>query len=301
MLRLTVVVATYNRAESLVRCLESFRTQSAPREEWEVVVVNNNSKDDTEERFAEFVTANPDLPVRMVREERQGLSHARNCGMAAAQGHYIAIIDDDETVNGDFVRGYIDFFDSHPKVVAAGGRIVPCYEQGRPAWISPYTERPIANPLDLGDEVRPFGRGRCPGGGNMAVRREVIERYGAFDPALGRTGKRLIGGEETDFFNRLARSGEPFYYVPQSMIYHHISPDKLTRDYFTRLSHAIGVSEQIRTRQVGRYGRRLVSEAVKWAATLVLAVGYTLKFQWPKARYLVLMRAQITRGLCEKC
>jgi hypothetical protein len=85
------------------------------------------------------------------------------------------------------------------------------------------------------------------------------------------------------------------------MIYHHISPDKLTRDYFTCLSHAIGVSEQIRTRQSGRYGRRLVSEAVKWAATLVLAVGYTLKFQWPKARYLVLMRAQITRGLCEKC
>ena len=71
--RLTVVVATYNRSQSLVRCLESFRTQSSPRTEWEVVVVNNNSKDDTEERFAEFAAANPDLPVRMVREERQGL------------------------------------------------------------------------------------------------------------------------------------------------------------------------------------------------------------------------------------
>lgn len=299
--RLTVVVATYNRSESLVRCLESFRTQSAPREQWEVVVVNNNSKDDTEERFAQFVAANPDLPVRMVREERQGLSHARNCGMEAAKSPYIAIIDDDETVNVDFVRGYVEFFDAHPTVVAAGGRIVPCYEQGRPSWISPYTERPIANPLDLGDEVRAFGRGRCPGGGNMAVRRTAIERFGAFDPSLGRTGKRLIGGEETDFFNRLARSGEPFYYVPQSIIYHHIAPEKLTHDYFTRLSHAIGVSEQIRTRQIGRYGARLLSEAVKWAATLVLAAGYTLSLQWPKARYLVLMRAQITRGLCEKC
>ena len=298
--RLTVVVATYNRSQSLVRCLESFRTQSSPRTEWEVVVVNNNSKDDTEERFAEFAVANPDLPVRMVREERQGLSHARNCGMAAAESPYIAIIDDDETVNEDFVRGYIEFFDAHPKAVAAGGRIVPSYEQGRPSWISPYTERPIANPLDLGEEVRPFGRGRCPGGGNMAVRREAIERYGAFDPSLGRTGKKLIGGEETDFFNRLSRSGEPFYYVPTSMIYHHISPDKLTYDYFTRLSYAIGVSEQIRTRQIGRYGSRLISEVVKWGATLVLAAGYTLTLRWSAARYLVLMRWQITLGLLKR-
>ena len=298
--RLTVVVATYNRSQSLIRCLRSFRTQSSPRTEWEVVVVNNNSKDDTEQRFAQFAEENPNLPIRMVLEERQGLSHARNCGMAAAESPYIAIIDDDETVNRDFVRGYIEFFDAHPKVVAAGGRIVPSYEQGRPSWISPYTERPIANPLDLGEEVRPFGRGRCPGGGNMAVRREAIERYGAFDPSLGRTGKRLIGGEETDFFNRLSRSGEPFYYVPTSIIYHHISPDKLTHDYFTRLSYAIGVSEQIRTRQIGRYGSRLVSEAVKWGATLVLAVGYTLSLRWSAARYLVLMRWQITRGLLQR-
>lgn len=300
MKRLSVVVATYNRAESLVRCLSSFCEQSAPRELWEVVVVNNNSKDDTEERFARFAAEHEGLPVRMVREERQGLSHARNCGMAAAEGDYIAIIDDDETVNAEFVAAYIDFFDTHPKVVAAGGRIVPRYELSRPAWMSPYTERPIANPLDMGERVSPFGKGRCPGGGNMAVRREAIERYGAFDPSLGRTGRRLIGGEETDFFNRLARSGEPFYYVPQAIIFHHIAPDKLTRDYFTRLSYAIGVSEQIRTRQIGKYPSRLFAECVKWGGTLVLAAGYAVSFQWPKARYIVLMRAQITRGLLSK-
>lgn len=298
--RLTVVIATYNRSESLIRCLHSFCSQSAPREQWEVVAVNNNSKDDTEERFAQFAAEHPDLPVRMVREERQGLSHARNCGMAAATSPYIAIIDDDETVNEDFVRSYIDFFDAHPKVVAAGGRIIPSYEQGRPAWISPYTERPIANPLDLGEEVRAFGRGRCPGGGNMAVTRAAIERYGAFNPALGRTGKKLIGGEETDFFNRLARSGEPFYYVPNAIIYHHISPDKLTRDYFTRLSYAIGVSEQIRTRQNGTFAHRLLAEVVKWGGTLVLALGYALRGQSPKAQYLILMRAKITRGLLSR-
>ena len=153
----------------------------------------------------------PYVPLQMVCETRQGLSYARNCGIEASSAPYIAIIDDDETVNPDFVRAYIDFFDSHPDAVAAGGRIVPAYEADPPKWISPYAERPIANPLDLGESVRPFPKDRCPGGGNMGVRRSAIERYGAFDPALGRVGQKLIGGEETDFFERLSRSGEPFY------------------------------------------------------------------------------------------
>lgn len=295
--RLTVVVATYNRSQSLLRTLGSFEAQTAPRSVWEVVVVDNNSSDDTAYRFAEFAAAHSGMPVRLVHESRQGLSYARNRGIEESDSPYIAIIDDDETVNVGFVEAYISFFDSHPEAVAAGGRIVPSYEGERPHWLSPYTERPIANPLDLGSEVRPFGRGRCPGGGNMAVRRSAVECYGAFDPALGRTGAKLIGGEETDFFNRLSRSGEPFYYVPDAVIYHHIAPQKLTHEYFSRLSRMIGLSERIRTRGNGTYCRRLLAEAVKWCGTLALAAGYLLRMQPAKARYLVLMRSQITAGL----
>lgn len=295
--RLTVVVATYNRSQSLLRTLCSFEAQTAPRTEWEIVVVDNNSSDDTARRFAEFAADHRELPVRMVRETRQGLSYARNRGIEESDSPYIAIIDDDETVNVGFADAYISFFDSHPEIVAAGGRIVPSYENERPQWLSPYTERPIANPLDMGDAIRPFARGRCPGGGNMAVRRSAVERYGAFDPALGRTGGKLIGGEETDFFNRLSRSGEPFYYVPDAVIYHHIAPQKLSHEYFTRLCRMIGLSERIRTRSDGTFGRRLLAEAVKWGGTLVLAAGYLLRMQPSKARYLVLMRRQITAGL----
>lgn len=271
MIRLSLIIATYNRARPLLEALESVVAQDAPPALWECVVVNNNSQDDTEARFADFAARHPAFALRMVREPRQGLSHARNCGIAAARGKYLAIIDDDERINPGFVAAYIRFFDTHPDAVAAGGRIIPEYPAGRPAWMSRYVERPVANPLDLGDRVRLFPAGRIPGGGNMALRRTAVERYGGFDPALGRVGGRLIGGEENDLFARLARAGERCWYVPDAVMWHIIPPEKLTDDYLSRLAYNVGVSQQLRARRDGRYAGAVVREGCKWCATLVLA------------------------------
>ena len=90
------------------------------------------------------------------------------------------------------MRAYADFFDAHPDAVVAGGRIIAEYVTGRPAWLSKYTEMPIANPMDFGDAVRPFPAGRVPGGGNMAFRRSAALRYGGFDPSLGRVGRASL-------------------------------------------------------------------------------------------------------------
>lgn len=121
MIRLSLIIATYNRARPLLEALESVVAQDAPLALWECVVVNNNSQDDTEARFADFAARHPAFALRMVREPHQGLSHARNCGIAAARGEYLAIIDDDERINPGFVAAYIRFFDTHPDAVAAGG------------------------------------------------------------------------------------------------------------------------------------------------------------------------------------
>lgn len=297
MIRLSIVIATYNRATLLLDALKSVIRQSAPAQEWECVVVNNNSSDNTSERFAEFAGEHPEYNLRIVDEPNQGLSYARNRGIRESVGEYIAIIDDDEHITEDFVAAYIRLFDDVPEAVAAGGPIVARYPTGRPRWMSCYTERPIANTMYFGEEVREFPKGRVPGGGNMALRRSAIRRYGVFDTSLGYSGESLIGGEECDLFERLQIADAKYYYVPTAVMYHIIPREKLTKEYFARLSYNVGVSQLRRARLYRRVWRVRFVELSKWVATLLIALWYTITLQWRKGYYLILMRLNISRGL----
>ena len=294
--RLSLIMATYNRAAEMIRALESVAAQSAAADKWECVVVDNNSTDDTAAIFSEFAENHKDINLRMVREERQGLSHARNRGIAESRGDIIAIIDDDERICPDFIRAYIEAFDAHPEAASGGGRTVAEYPSGRPEWMSRWTEQPIANPLDLGGEIREFGRGRIPCGGNMAVRRSATERYGVFDTSLGRSGASLVGGEESDLFARLARGGEQCIYVPRAVMYHVIPESKLTDEYFDRLAYNIGVTQRRRAEMGGRMFAAGVAEYGKWAVTLAIAAWYAVSGRVAAARRLVRMRRGITAG-----
>ena len=297
MIRLSIVIATYNRATLLLDALKSVIRQSAPAQEWECVVVNNNSSDNTSECFAEFASGHPEYNLRIVDEPNQGLSYARNRGIRESVGEYIAIIDDDEHIAEDFVAAYIRLFDDVPEAVAAGGPIVARYPTGRPRWMSCYTERPIANTMYFGEEVREFPKGRVPGGGNMALRRSAIRRYGVFDTSLGYSGESLIGGEECDLFERLQIADAKYYYVPTAVMYHIIPREKLTKEYFARLSYNVGVSQLRRARLYRRVWRVRFVELSKWVATLLIALWYTITLQWRKGYYLILMRLNISRGL----
>ncbi len=132
--KLSLVIATYNRGAKLAVTLDSLLAQTLPQELWEVVVVNNNSTDDTAERFAAYAAAHPELDVRMVRETEQGVSAARNRGIAESRGEYIVVIDDDERVVPGFLACYYELFESRPGAVAAGGRILPGFESLPPRW-----------------------------------------------------------------------------------------------------------------------------------------------------------------------
>lgn len=300
MVRISIIIATYNRGGQLVRTLRSLLGQTLDRELWEAVVVNNNSSDDTAEVFAQFVADNPSADnMRMVFEERQGLSHARNKGIAESRGEYIAIIDDDEEVNDRFAEAYLHLFDSRPDAAAAGGKISPQYDFALPRWMSKYTDRIIAGTLDLGAKVAEFRGESFPGGGNMAVRRSALDKAGVFNPELGRTGTKLLAGEEKDLLRRISAAGGKIYYVPDAQILHIIPQNRVTRDYLVRVARMNGASERVRTLSHSgvRFAVRLLAECVKWAATVVLSAGYLLSGNPAKAGYLYLLRWNIMLGL----
>lgn len=293
MICLSLIIPTHNRSERLIAALESVIRQDLPAADWECVVVSNNSTDDTVARFGDFAARYPGLNLRLVTEDGPGVSYARNRGIAETSAPLLVFIDDDERINPGFLRAYADFFDAHPDAVVAGGRIIAEYVTGRPAWLSKYTEMPIANPMDFGDAVRPFPAGRVPGGGNMAFRRSAALRYGGFDPSLGRVGRMLIVGEENDFFERLMRGGETCWYVPGAVMWHIIPPEKLTESYFRRLCYNVGVSQRLRAGMYRRYPKTLLFESLKWGATLLLSLTMAPR----KSLWLIRMRYEISRGL----
>ena len=295
MIRLSLIIPTHNRAGQLLAALESVVRQDMPAGEWECVVVNNNSTDDTRRPVRGLRgTVSRRCNLRMVTEDRPG---GFLCPQPGDRGklrrRYMAFIDDDERINAGFIRAYVEFFDAHPDAVVAGGRIIAEYVSGRPAWMSKYTELPVANPMDFGHAVRPFPAGRVPGGGNMAFRRSATARYGGFDPSLGRVGRMLIGGEENDFFERMMRGGETCWYVPNAVMWHIIPPGKLTEDYFRRLCYNVGVSQRLRAGIYRRYPKAVVLECMKWAATLLLSLTMSPR----KSLWLIRMRYEISRGL----
>ena len=296
MIRLSLVIATYNRAEQLMVTLGSVAMQTAEAESWECIVVDNNSSDNTRERVEAFKSEHNSLNIRYIFEQNQGLSYARNAGIVASRGDIVAFIDDDERIVSDFVSAYIDLFDQHPDAMAAGGEIIAEYPTGRPRWMSRYTERPIANPMSFGDRVKLFPSSRIPGGGNMAMRRRVFDSIGMFNTSLGRTGKRLLGGEESDLFERIVKHEYRVYYAPRAVMYHIIPKEKLSRDYFVRLATNTGISQRTRAELNHTMLKLYVAEVAKWVATLLLCLIH----RPAQSRYLILMRKHISKGIFQR-
>ena len=299
---LSVILCTYNRDKYIYNVLRSVAENDYPHDKYEIVLVNNNSSDNTESECQRFRADYPDIKFLYCVETNQGLSYARNRGIQESRGNLLVYVDDDATVNKAYLRTYADFFDKTPQAVAAGGPILPVYETEEPSWMSHYTRQLITGRLYLGDRQRPFAHGAYPGGGNSCYRRSVFDAVGLFNVELGRKGSSLIGAEEKDLYDKMTTLGMRFYYLPTAILYHIIPPSKLTQDYFDRLTHGIGVSERYRTLQISKkkYVSRLFKEAVKWGGTLALWCRFALCADTAKGNKLVAFRRNVTRGLLGK-
>lgn len=279
--------------------LEHIAACHYPADKYEIVLVNNKSTDNTEQECRRFEAAYPDVPMRYFLETNQGLSHARNRGIAEAKGDVLVFLDDDSLVCPDYLQHLEAYVERYPDMMAFGGRIAPLFESGKePEWLGKWSYSWVSA-INKGDAVCLFEGSSYPIGANMGFRRSCIEMVGVFNTSLGRTEKNLMGGEEKDIFSRVRDKGYKIYYFPDINIQHVIPERRTTDQYIVRMAQGIGASERLRTRQLGgnAYAKRLLSEVVKWGGTMVLLVGYTLRLQWPKGSKLVLFRHHVTRGL----
>ena len=296
---LSVIICTYNREKYIGPLLESISANDLPKSDYEIVLVDNNCTDNTPSVCEAFASAHPDIRFRYVKEAEQGLSAARNKGIKEAKGDILVYVDDDALVDSHYLRDYAEWFAAHPQTMACGGPIMPLYETQEPKWMTPYTKALLTAWMDYGDKVRAYPKGRYPGGGNAAYRKEVFDKVGLFNTNLGRKGGNLMGSEEKDIFDKMRVMGMEILYLPTPVLHHIIPQAKLETDYFNRLTRQIGISERQRTMAISRskYVRRLLSECVKWCGTIVLLCIYTISFHPEKGWKLVLFRRNVTRGL----
>jgi len=251
---ISVIVCTYNRAASLGNTLESLRRQRLPvGVAWEVLVVDNNSTDGTREVVRRFA-GDPTFPLRYVREERQGISHARNRGIAETEGRYLFFTDDDVLVSPNWMGTLFETFEEGGWD-GIGGRILLRCDRPMPRWLKRELWGFLAC-LDYGERQMPLTDRKRPFfGANMAFRRDVFRRIGTFDPELGRRGRSLVGGEETDLFRRMLEAGMTVVYEPEAVVHHVVDPRRLRKAYFRGLHYALGWTDGVR---FGAYSGRQV-------------------------------------------
>ena len=150
----SVIVCTHDRANLLPRVIGQLRGQDYPADAFEIIVVDHGSSDDTQQ-VVERLVGEPGVPVRYISENRPGVTAARNRGAEEAICPYLAYLDDDCSVEPDWLSQLVGGFDLHRDVVAIAGRVVLDWSHAeRPAWLGPELEPWLAATRYLGQQPR---------------------------------------------------------------------------------------------------------------------------------------------------
>jgi glycosyltransferase involved in cell wall biosynthesis len=284
----TVAIPTYRRSVMLRQTLEGLVKQDYPAHLLEILIIDNNSPDDTRAVVESFAGAVH--PPRYILETQQGANYARNRAIRDGRGDVIIFGDDDILIEPQWVREIVRPFAENPsrKIGAVAGEVIPVFPDGCPDWVAGF-HGPQAFRPDMG----PMRAGQIPMSASLAFRRGTFAELGFFDTELGRKGKVVFGGDENLAIKRLLRGGYEVWFAPAAKALHQMPATRTTFRYVKK--HAF---DSARSRVVGRVrddrddGRsstgyllsRLVGNIVKAPAFALLGVALAIFFQVGSAR-----------------
>ena len=233
-MRIDVVMPTYNRASLIGPAIGSFAAST-----WDgaarLIVVDNNSGDGTRAAVEAAQAAHPAAAIHYLFEPQQGRAHALNRGIAEADGDVVAFYDDDERLAPDWLSVLAEEF-ADPAVGFLGGPVRPDWSAAAPGWVPKSGYGGVLSLVDNGPDRRRYGEPGFKGmliGANAAIRRSVLRDVGPFT-------QQYQWAEDREMYGRLLRAGAAGHYVPRLVVYHHVPPKRLTKDYFRRWAHAEG-------------------------------------------------------------
>ena len=274
-MKITAILCTYNRCDSLARALDSLAASILPEDiEWEVLLVDNNSTDRTREVVEMFRSRHPGR-FRYFFEPRQGKSFALNSGIREARGNILAFVDDDVTVEPTWLHSLTSPLHDG-EWAGAGGRILPERSFVPPSWLA------IEGPMSMIGALCAYSDpGDIPGelktplvGANMAIRREMFDKYGDFRTDLGPRPGNEVRHEDTDLSRRLTSGGERLRYVPSATVYHEIHEGRVRKQFFLNWYFDFGrgfvrqAKRSLSAKQMLKLFARATLTALQWLITI---------------------------------
>ena len=294
--KVSAVICSYNRARFIINAVQSLFDQDFDKERYEVIVVDNNSTDNTVELLEQYRLTHPGYHFRYVIEPNQGVAYTRNRCAREAAGEIVAYLDDDSIAQPGWLASTVAFFDAHKEVYSTGGKIVPRFLTDIPDWYSKYFFGLVGN-FDQGPAEKRLTGARYPCGANMAFRKRVFDEIGFFNTDLGRKGKGLLANEEKDIYMRILAHHHQVWYLPYVCVLHCVEANKFDRNYVRRHSMGIGGGERLRLK-----GRtfdlfvKFVEYLLKWGYAIAYGLGFLMRGQWSKFIMLERFRWWVVAG-----
>jgi glycosyltransferase involved in cell wall biosynthesis len=226
---ITVIVPTYNRRHSLITTLNSFVTQTLDASQFEIIVCDNNSSDDTRVCMEAFLLKSKSPRLRYVFEPRQGVHYARNSAALLAEGRILYFTDDDMVATPDLLENVLGTFAIDPLIGCVTGKVLPRWAVEPPLWILKHCNNSLLSLISRRERLLvaayDVGCYSC----HEAIRSDVFFRTGGFHPE--NTAGVWIGDGETGLNQEILQLGYLFAYTNNAVIYHCIPPARMTQSY----------------------------------------------------------------------
>jgi glycosyltransferase involved in cell wall biosynthesis len=230
-MRISVIIPTYNRGHYISKTLDSFISQSISKEQYEIIISDNNSNDNTQILLQEYKRKYGDF-IKIHKEINQGVHYARNSASKIANGNILYFTDDDMIADFNLLEQILKPFDMDNLMGAVSGKIVPLWEVPPPKWVELLCKNYLLSLNDMGDELiiseNDMGVFSC----HEAIKKEVFFKTGGFNPE--NTKGKWIGDGETGLNIKIKNLGYKFAYNGKSKIQHIIPQSRMTQLYLNK-------------------------------------------------------------------
>jgi len=262
-LNASVIIPTYNRADVIIRALETWTKQNITGDEFEVIIVDNNSTDTTAELVRRFVEKYPNF--KYLKEQKAGSTNARHAGVRIAKSEVLIFADDDGLFNENCIEEIVNVYQSNTEVDAVAGKIEILWDKKPPEWIAPYEF--MLGKLDYGDKVV-VDRDIFLNGGLFSIKKNVFNKLHGFNPDL--IGDYLVGDGDTGLVIKLHNNKHLIGWTPYAQMQHMQFVDKQgTVKDMGRRFYNVGISTSY-----GKYR----AEHFKWNFSVTKSVIKSMLF-----------------------